>query len=258
MRLNPGLNCQLLSIGKQICIKSTPPIRSCGKYYTVKPGDYCFMIAQNNGISLIDFNNLNSGINCNSLKVGQTVCIAGGSGSLVTKDEFLKAVVSSGYKTPRDDQYVNFVSKAAPDGGFVYLSEIACLQNGCAGSYVTADDYPGQKYYGRGYIQLTWSYNYKAASQDLYNDLRLYTNANQVALDDGISWAVSFWYWKKKVHSRPGVSSGQFGATTNAINGALECSGPFTSKARQRFEIYKKVLVAFSIFEGPIENGCYN
>ncbi|CAF0797668.1 unnamed protein product [Brachionus calyciflorus] len=295
MSLNLGLNCQVLYIGKQICIKSSSPSGSCSSYYTVKQGDYCYLIAQNNGISLNDFYNLNNGINCNSLQVGKTVCISGGgdsgdddtttnsppvspSDNLVTKDEFINAVVSSGYQRPRDEQYINFVTKAGPDGsitskrelamflaqilwesgGLVYLSEIACLQNGCAGSYVTADDYPGQKYYGRGYIQLTWSYNYKAASQDLYNDLRLYTNANQVALNDGIAWAVSFWYWKKNVHSRPGVSSGQFGATTNAINGALECSGPYTSKARQRFEIYKKVLVAFSIFEAPIENGCYN
>ena len=27
-------------------------------------------------------------------------------------------------------------------GGLIYLSELACALNGCAGSYETADDYP--------------------------------------------------------------------------------------------------------------------
>lgn len=59
----------------------------------------------------------------------------------------------------------------------------------------------GKRYWGRGYIQLTWSYNYKAASLDLFNDDRLYTDPDQVATDDNIAWEVSFWFWKKNVHS---------------------------------------------------------
>jgi chitinase len=295
---NPGLNCQMLQIGQKLCVSGSgggSTGGSCSSYYVIKSGDYCYAIAQNNGISLDQFYTLNAGINCNNLQIGQIVCVSGNgggssgttsapitnppsSGALVSSTQFINALVSNGYQRPRDDQYSNFISRAAPDGaittkrelamflsqilwesgGLIYLAEIICLQNGCAGSYQTADDYAGQRYYGRGYIQLTWSYNYRAASQDLYNDLRLYTNPNQVALNDNIAWAVSFWYWKKNVHSRPGVSSGQFGVTTNAINGALECSGPYQDKARKRFDIYKKVLAAFGINEVAIESGCYN
>jgi len=102
------------------------------------------------------------------------------------------------------------------------------------------------------------NYNYKAASLALYNDLRLWTNPELVAQDDEIAWAVSFWFWKENVHSRPGVLDGKFGATTNAINGYLECNGgQYQYKAPNRFYIYKEILKAFNINEQPIEEGCY-
>ncbi len=115
----------------------------------------------------------------------------------------------------------------------------------------------GKRYWGRGYIQLTWSYNYKAASLDLFNDDRLYKDPDQVATDDNIAWAVSFWFWKTNVHSYPGVSDGQFGASTRAINGAIECSGEDITTPQKRFEIYKIVFQAFNIDGEPDETGCY-
>ena len=143
-------------------------------------------------------------------------------------------------------------------GGLVYVSEIRCMSSGCPGEYETMYDYPGARYYGRAYIQLSWYYNYRDASLSLYNDLRLFTNPDQVAKNDEISWAVTFWYWKQRVHSQPGVSLGYFGITTKAINGGLECNGgPYVDRARKRFEIYKNILVAFNIRETPIELGCY-
>jgi hypothetical protein len=51
--------------------------------------------------------------------------------------------------------------------------------------------------------------------------LRLYKNPNLVSESDDISWAVSFWYWKEHVNSKPGISEGHFGVSTNAINGRL-------------------------------------
>ena len=104
---------------------------------------------------------------------------------------------------------------------------------------------------------MSWWYNYKAASSDLFNDDRLYTDPDQVATNDDIAWAVSFWFWKTNVHSLPGVSDGEFGVTTKAINGALECSGSNYDTAKKRFEIYKIVLTAFNIDEEANENGCY-
>lgn len=46
---------------------------------------------------------------------------------------------------------------------------------------------------GRGYIQLTGSANYKAASQALFNDDRLLDNPDLVASNEDYAWQVSFW-----------------------------------------------------------------
>ena len=54
------------------------------------------------------------------------------------------------------------------------------------------------------------------------------------------------------------VSQGQFGASTMAINGALECKGPIKERAKKRFQVYKKVLVAFHVTTLANEKGCYN
>ena len=47
----------------------------CSQQYTVVSGDTCYQIALNNGISLTAFENMNPGINCNNLQIGQSVCV---------------------------------------------------------------------------------------------------------------------------------------------------------------------------------------
>ncbi|KAJ1984934.1 hypothetical protein H4R33_004211 [Dimargaris cristalligena] len=199
-----------------------------------------------------------------------------GSG-LMTCSEFKNAVTSNGYAEPSDalcQSIVSQFSKAGittkleaamfvaqlmwESGGFVYVSEIRCAETGCAGDYQTPGvDVPGKTYFGRGYIQLTWAGNYKEASEGLYGDDRLLTNPEQVSSNQDTAVAVSMYYWKAHVHSAPGVSSGQFGAATKAINGALECgSGPNTATAQKRFAIYEKVLKALNLNDTPNSAGC--
>lgn len=145
-------------------------------------------------------------------------------------------------------------------GGLQFKRELACIQTGCPGSYPITPGVgiPGKFYYGRGYIQLTWDYNYKAASFDLFNDDRLLKNPDLVSDNEEIAWATAFWYWKKNVGISRDVKEGKFGASTNLINGNLECRGNNQDKARKRFEIYKIVLKSFNINEQPNETGCYN
>ena len=65
-------------------------------------------------------------------------------------------------------------------------------------------------------------------------------------------------FWNKNVGSKQEVKNGYFGASTKAINGALECNGGlYEDKARIRFEIYKNVLKAFNLNEVANEKGCY-
>jgi len=204
----------------------------------------------------------------------------GGGGSscsgLVSYSQFSSAVTSNSYPTPSQTQYCAFISQAASagaittvrelamflaeilweSGGLVYKSEIACTSpNSCSGSY----DWNGShQFFGRGYIQLTWSANYKAASSALYGDTRLYTNPEQVATNENVAWATAFWFWKANVHPNGGVQAGQLGSATNIINGGLECGSnpPNPTGRTNRFNIYKKVLPAFGDFETPNSAGC--
>ena len=82
----------------------------------------------------------------------------------------------------------------------------------------------------------------------------------QVASDPFAAWGSAIWYWKMNVHTAPGVTDGHFGATTNALNGAVECrDDDHIPMAKKRFEIYKSVLKAFHLKDTPaIEEGCYS
>ncbi len=45
----------------------------------------------------------------------------------------------------------------------------------------------GVVYYGRGYIQLTWDFNYRPASQYLYNDENVLLNNPEIVADDQVN-----------------------------------------------------------------------
>ncbi|XP_037042150.1 uncharacterized protein LOC119078657 [Bradysia coprophila] len=74
---SPGLNCNSLAIGQKVCVnrsEETTP-QSC-QSVTVKSGDTCWSISTTNGITLEELQELNSpGLNCNSLAIGQKVCV---------------------------------------------------------------------------------------------------------------------------------------------------------------------------------------
>lgn len=105
---------------------------------------------------------------------------------------------------------------------------------------------------------MTWLYNYEQCSQDLYKDNRLVEDPDIVSDTEEGAWGSAFWYWGRHCHVWPGVKEGLFGASTMAINGALECKGPYKVKAFKRFTIYVRVLKAFKLFDvKPIQDGCY-
>lgn len=142
------------------------------------------------------------------------------------------------------------------------MSEIKCQVDNCATKYRSEGDPPNLFYYGRGYIQLTGSSNYKSAGAYLFpNDPNyLFNNPGLVASDNELSWNVSFWFWKFNVHTVQAVLNGDFGASTNIVNGEQEC-GPKPlcncNTKFTRFEYYKKVLVAFGLSAtGASNNGC--
>jgi predicted chitinase len=179
--------------------------------------------------------------------------------------EFSNAITSCGYSAQPDSKRTNMLASIQRLGGASVIStkrELAMWMaqvihesiglstvreiGGSSASYAP--------YYGRGYIQLTGQSNYQSASTALYGDSRLVSNPDQVASNDAISWDVSTYYWKTRVHNLSGVSAGQFGRTTRGINGG-ECTA-YPDRAAKRCANYKKVLVAFGINEVADCSGC--
>ena len=104
----------------------------------------------------------------------------------------------------------------------------------------------------------TWDFNYKEASFNLFNSDLLVQDPDLVAINEEISWLSAFWFWKTKVSIDFGVKIGNFGSSTNKINGFLECRGKNIEKAKKRFEYYRTIFKIFEIDGTPIESGCYN
>lgn len=125
-------------------------------------------------------------------------------------------MTSNGFSPPVTEQYEAFIQgipkghietkqEAAmalthflhESGGLTKKVEEQCRTTGCPGQYtVPGCDAPGRNYFGRGYIQLSWCYNYRDASQDLYGDDTLVQDPDKVARDENTAWDTAFWFWK--------------------------------------------------------------
>lgn len=209
-----------------------------------------------------------------------TGILSGGGGGLVSWEEFSAALTINQFPVPTTVQYTTFL-QGLPRGSistrqeaamalsqFMHESdglrarrEYACEFTGCPGHYETPGcDVPGQRYFGRGYIQLTWcGYNYNPFSLDYFGDDRLRYTPDLVASNDNLAWDSAFWFWRLNVHNAPGVQQGHFGATTRAINGNLECNDPGGHHiARLRFERYSRIRGNWGLPGAGIETGCYN
>jgi len=101
---------------------------------------------------------------------------------------------------------------------------------------------PGQQYYGRGPLQLSWNYNYRAAGNALGVDL--WSNPDLVATDPTIAWKTAIWYWmtgtgNAGVTPHNAMVNGMgFGTTINAINGSVECGGRAPAQVQTRINFY--------------------
>ncbi|MGA5700566.1 glycoside hydrolase family 19 protein [Peterkaempfera bronchialis] len=99
-------------------------------------------------------------------------------------------------------------------------------------------------YYGRGPIQLSWNFNYKAAGDALGIDLL--HNPNLVQTDSAVAWKTALWYWNTQ--TGPGtmtphnaiVNGRGFGETIRSINGSLECNGRNPAQVQSRIDAYQR------------------
>ena len=98
-------------------------------------------------------------------------------------------------------------------------------------------------YYGRGPIQLSWNFNYKAAGDALGIDLL--GNPYLVEQNASVAWKTGLWYWNTQ--NGPGtmtahnamVNGAGFGETIRSINGSLECDGGNPAQVQSRIDRYQ-------------------
>ncbi|MEU7039585.1 glycoside hydrolase family 19 protein [Streptomyces varsoviensis] len=99
-------------------------------------------------------------------------------------------------------------------------------------------------YYGRGPIQLSWNFNYKAAGDALGIDLL--HNPNLVQTDPAVAWKTGLWYWNTQ--RGPGtmtphdaiVNDRGFGETIRSINGEVECYGRNPQQVQSRIDTFRR------------------
>lgn len=177
--------------------------------------------------------------------------------SLYSYDNLLKASDSfSDFLTEgtpeirKQEMSAFFASLAHESGNFKFAEEEASREPN-----FNIDEYcsevsgcNGISYHGRGPIQLSWNYNYRAAGEALGVDL--YNNPDLVSTDSLVAWKTAIWFWTKKdndvfsIHSLLVDNDEGFAATTFLINGGLECGeNPENKKSEvNRIELYSKYV----------------
>ncbi|ORE00649.1 acidic endochitinase [Hepatospora eriocheir] len=141
-------------------------------------------------------------------------------------------------------------------GCFKFIEEIDCKDNKCPDKYGADQGAPGKQYYGRGFIQLSWPDNYKAASQAINNDLSFFEQPELVA-EPKNAILTSLWFWMERVMTAENVGPEHFGYSTKAINGELECTGQNVDKSKKRYEYYKAFAEELGLEKIADEVGCY-
>ncbi|MCX4758351.1 chitinase [Kitasatospora purpeofusca] len=98
-------------------------------------------------------------------------------------------------------------------------------------------------YYGRGPLQLSWNFNYKAAGDALHIDLL--RDPYQVERNSAVAWKTALWFWNTQSgagRSTPHdaiVNNKGFGETIRSINGALECDGRNPDERNDRVSLFR-------------------
>jgi hypothetical protein len=127
------------------------------------------------------------------------------------------------------------------------------------GAYCRANDplypcVPGQEYFGRGPLQLSWNYNYGQAG-DYLGIPTLLSNPGQVATDRLTSWRGSMFFWMAwKDKDKNALLVGPhyrflhdgFGGSIRAMNGALECAAG-NAAADNRRRLYQQYCTMLNV-----------
>ncbi|MFF7236827.1 glycoside hydrolase family 19 protein [Streptomyces collinus] len=157
------------------------------------------------------------------------------------------AFANSGSDTVRKQEAAAFLANVNHEtGGLVYVVEqdTANYPHYCDWGRPYGCPAGQAAYYGRGPIQLSWNFNYKAAGDALGIDLL--DNPWLVQNDAAVAWKTALWYWNTQTgpgsmtpHSAM-VNSAGFGQTIRSINGSLECDGKNPAQVQSRVDAYQR------------------
>jgi predicted chitinase len=161
----------------------------------------------------------------------------------------------TGSDTVRRQEAAAFLANANHEtGGLVHITEINKSNDLCDESQSYGCPAGTYAYYGRGPIQLSWNFNYKAAGDAL--GLPLLTNPYLVEQQSSVAWQTALWYWTTQ--RGPGtmtphdamVNSRGFGETIRSINGSLECNGGNPAQVASRVAAYQRFTAILGVTPG--------
>ncbi|MFI6425415.1 glycoside hydrolase family 19 protein [Promicromonospora sp. NPDC050880] len=164
---------------------------------------------------------------------------------------------NSGSETVQKREAAAFLANVSHEtGGLVHIVEqnTANYPHYCDTTQPYGCPAGHDKYYGRGPVQLSWNFNYKAAGDALGIDLL--NNPNLVQTNSAIAWKTGLWYWNTQ--NGPGtmtphnaiVNGAGFGETIRSINGAIECNGGNPAQVQSRVDTYLRFTSALGVDPG--------
>ncbi|WP_432968550.1 glycoside hydrolase family 19 protein [Dactylosporangium sp. CA-233914] len=166
------------------------------------------------------------------------------------------AFATTGSDTVKRQEAAAFLANVSHEtGGLVYINEIntANWPHYCDTSQPYGCPAGQSAYHGRGPIQLSWNFNYKAAGDALGVDLL--NNPDLVATNSSISWQTGLWYWmtgtgNAGTTSHNAMVNGQgFGTTIRAIN-SIECNGGNPAQVQSRVNLYNQFVAILGVPAG--------
>ncbi|MEV4396374.1 glycoside hydrolase family 19 protein [Nonomuraea sp. NPDC049607] len=176
---------------------------------------------------------------------------------LTTAIAAFPAFAGTGSDTVRKQEAAAFLANVNHEtGGLVYIVEqnTANYPHYCDTSQPYGCPAGQAAYYGRGPIQLSWNFNYKAAGDAL--GINLLNDPWQVERNASVAWKTALWYWMTQ--NGPGtmtphnamVNGRGFGETIRSINGSLECNGGNPGQVQSRVNAYQRFTQILGVAPG--------
>ncbi|OWZ13536.1 Chitinase [Phytophthora megakarya] len=153
---------------------------------------------------------------------------------LVSAADKYTAFANSGDDTSDKRELAAFLAQTSHESDSFKAAQEYGWEDKPLTEYCNTTFYPcaeGQRYHGRGPIQLTWNYNYYRVGEAL--GLDIFNNPDTVATDSAVAWMTGLWFWMTPQATPDGsfiihdvvTAENGFATSTKIINGGLEC-GP--------------------------------